>query len=146
MTKTLTIIKPIAFQKGYAGRILDIIYSAGFKIISLKITHLSIEQAKEFYKVHVGKDFFDDLAQFMSSGPIIVAILEKKNAVEDYRKLIGKTNPAEAEEHTIRHIYGTSQRANAVHGSDSDENAEFECNFFFTESERYNVNNPIKVV
>ncbi len=136
-SKTLTIIKPVAVQKGFTGQILNKIYEAGFNIIALKMVKLSNEQAKDFYKIHKGKDFYNDLAKFMSSAPIVVAILEKENAVEEYRKLIGNTDPAKAGDNSIRHLYGTSLRANAVHGSDSNESAEFECNFFFSQTERF---------
>lgn len=136
-SKTLTIIKPVAVQKGFTGQILNKIFEAGFNIIALKMVKLSNEQAKDFYKIHKGKDFYNDLAKFMSSAPIVVAILEKENAVEEYRKLIGNTDPAKADDNSIRHLYGTSLRANAVHGSDSNESAEFECNFFFSQTERF---------
>jgi len=103
----------------------------------MKFIHLRLEEAKAFYVVHEGRPFFEALVSFMSSGPIVVAILEKENAVEEYRKLIGSTNPSEAAEGTIRKLFGTNIQANAVHGSDSDENAEVECNFFFSKSERF---------
>ncbi len=110
---------------------------AGFRISALRTTWLSIAQAQEFYKIHSERPFYTDLCEFMSSGPVVVGILEKENAVEDYRKLIGATNPSEAEEGTLRSLFGTSLRANAVHGSDSDENAIREASFFFTPEERY---------
>jgi nucleoside-diphosphate kinase len=136
-SKTFTIIKPVAFAKNNAGRILARITDAGFRLSALKTTMLTTEQAQRFYIVHKDRPFYDNLVAFMTSGPIVVAIIEKQNAVEDYRKLIGPTNPADAAEGTIRHDFGTSMTANAVHGSDSDENAEIECNFFFPASERY---------
>ena len=101
--------------------------------------HLTIKQAQEFYKVHKAKPFYDSLVKSMCDGPIIAAILEKENAVEAYRKYIGNTDPAKADKNTIRNLYGTSLQANAVHGSDSDENAEFECSFFFSQIERHHV-------
>ena len=113
MTKTLTMVKPVAFQKGYSGKILDKIIEAGFNITALKMIHLTIEQSQEFYKVHKGKPFYDSLVHSMCEGPIIAAILEKDNAVDDYRKLIGNTDPAKAEKNTIRNLYGTSLQANA---------------------------------
>ena len=134
---TLTIIKPQAFRNNVSGKIIDKIVSAGFWLAAAKTMQLSREQAEKFYEVHKGRPFYNDLVTFMSSGPIFVALLEKENAVEDYRKLIGKTNPAEAEEGTIRHDYGTNMQANAVHGSDSDENAIIESDFFFSKSERF---------
>jgi nucleoside-diphosphate kinase len=134
--KTLTMIKPTAYKNKCAGKIIQKIYDAGFHISAMKITKLSKEDAQEFYAVHNGRPFYDDLVDFMSSGPIIAAILEKENAVEDYRALIGATNPAEAAEGTIRKECGTSIGENAVHGSDSDENAEIEANFFFAGRER----------
>ena len=134
---TFTMIKPMAFRNNVAGKIIDRIISAGFWLVAAKTIKMSQEQAEKFYEVHRGKPFFEGLVKFMSSGPIFVAILQKENAVEDYRKLIGKTNPAEAEEGTIRHDFGTSMQANAVHGSDCDENAAVESDFFFSKSERY---------
>lgn len=134
---TFTIIKPVAFRKNYTGLILARITQAGFRICALRTVQLTIEQAKKFYEVHADRPFYNDLVEFMSSGPVAVGILEKENAVDDYRRLIGATNPAEAEDGTLRFLFGTSLRANAVHGSDSDENAERECDFFFARSERY---------
>jgi len=130
-------IKPTAYKNKCTGRIIQKIYDAGFHIAAMKITKLSKEDAQEFYAVHKGRPFYDELVQFMSSGPIIAAILEKENAVEEYRALIGATNPAEAAEGTIRKECGTSVGENAVHGSDSDVNAEIEANFFFSKRERY---------
>lgn len=134
---TFTIIKPLAVSKGYIGPILNMISEAGFKIGALKMLHLTRGEAQRFYEVHVGRPFYDDLVEFMISGPIVVAVLEKENAVEDYRKLIGSTDPEKAEEGTIRKKYAQSMQSNAVHGSDSDENAEMEATFFFPSSERF---------
>ena len=129
---TFTMIKPYAVKKGKAGAIMAMIINSNFKIVALKLTQLTLEDAEKFYEVHKGRPFYDSLVKFMSSGPVIAAILEKDNAVEDYRKLIGNTDPSKAEEGTIRKLYGDSIQANAVHGSDSDENAVFEANFFFS--------------
>jgi nucleoside-diphosphate kinase len=133
---TLTMIKPTAVSRQYTGPILNMINEAGFRIIAMKMTKMSVKQAEEFYAVHRGKPFYDSLVAYMSSGPIIAAILEKENAVQDYRKLIGATNPADAAEGTIRKKYAESLEKNAVHGSDSDENAIVECDFFFSKTER----------
>lgn len=135
--KTFTMIKPTAYKNNCSGQIIQKIYEGGFHIAALKVTKLSKEDAQEFYAIHKDRPFFDSLVEFMSSGPIIAAILEKENAVEDYRTLIGATNPAEAAEGTIRKMCGTSIGENAVHGSDSDENAEIESNFFFSQRERF---------
>ncbi len=135
--KTFTIIKPYAVSHGYIGPILAKINEAGFRISAMKFIHLRQQQAQKFYAVHSTRAFFDSLTQFMSSGPIVVAILEKENAVAEYRNLIGSTNPIDAEDGTIRKVFGTNMQANAVHGSDSDENAEIECNFFFAGNERF---------
>jgi|SRR5690554_3621590 len=135
--RTFTMIKPDAVSNGHIGAIINDITSAGFKIIALKYTRLSEETAGAFYAVHKERPFYNDLVGFMSSGPIVAAILEKENAVEDFRKLIGATNPAEAAEGTIRNKYAKSIDANAVHGSDSDENAEIEGSFFFSQLERF---------
>ena len=135
--KTLTMIKPTAYKNNCAGKIISKIYEGGFHIAALKVSKLSKEDAEKFYEVHKGRPFYEGLVEFMSSGPIIAAILEKDNAVEDYRKLIGATNPADAEEGSIRKMCGTSIGENAVHGSDSDENAEIESNFFFAGRERF---------
>jgi nucleoside-diphosphate kinase len=134
---TLTIIKPVAFRKNYAGQILCRIAQAGFRISAIRSMQLSREQAAEFYKIHEDKPFYEDLVEFMASGPVIVALLEKENAVEMYRRLLGNTNPCNAEEGTLRNLFGTSIRANALHGSDSDENAEREADFFFKKNERF---------
>ncbi|MDP2336476.1 MAG: nucleoside-diphosphate kinase [Bacteroidota bacterium] len=135
--QTFTIIKPVAVKNNYIGPILKMINEAGYTIKALKITHLTKNKAMEFYNVHAGKPFFEDLTSFMSSGHIVAAILEKENAVDDFRKLIGATDPAKAEEGTIRKIYAESMSHNAVHGSDSDENAVIESDFFFSKMERY---------
>jgi nucleoside-diphosphate kinase len=135
--RTFTMLKPDAIQNGYVGAILDKITGAGFKIVALKYTKLSKEIAGEFYAVHSERPFYGELVNYMSSGPIVAAILEKDNAVEDFRKLIGATDPAKAEPGTIRQLYAKSIDANAVHGSDSDENAANEGNFFFSQFERF---------
>jgi len=135
--KTLIMIKPTAVRKGYIGPIMGKIAEGGFRIKAMKYTRLSLEQAKAFYAVHAARPFYGELTEFMSSGPIVAAILEKENAVEAWRNFIGATNPAEASEGTIRKLYGTSLGENAVHGSDSDENAEIEGNFFFSALERF---------
>lgn len=134
--RTFTMIKPDAFASGHTGSILKHIEAAGFKLIAVKLTKLSAEKAGEFYAVHKERPFYGELVSFMSSGPIVAAILEKDNAVEDFRKLIGATNPANAEEGTIRKIYAKSVGENAIHGSDSDENAAIEGNFYFSAFER----------
>lgn len=134
---TLTIIKPDAVNKEFIGPILNMIHDAGFHIAGLRLTRLNKTQAEKFYGVHKDKPFFTDLVNFMISGPIVVGILEKENAVEEFRKLIGSTDPSKADEGTIRKLYAESIQNNAVHGSDSDENAEIECNFFFSASERF---------
>jgi nucleoside-diphosphate kinase len=133
--RTFTMIKPDAFGVGNAGAILKMIEEAGFKLVAAKVTHLSKGDAEKFYEVHKERPFYNDLTSYMSGGPIMAAILEKENAVADFRKLIGATNPTEAEEGTIRKIYATSIEANAVHGSDSDENAAIEGSFFFSKRE-----------
>lgn len=130
-------IKPMAVQKGYIGPILAKIAEGGFRIVAMKYTKLSPEQARKFYEVHKERPFYNDLVNFMSSGPIVAAILEKENAVQAYRDFIGATNPENAEPGTIRALYGTSLEKNAVHGSDSDENAQIEASFFFSQTERY---------
>jgi nucleoside-diphosphate kinase len=134
--RTFTMIKPDAFSKGHSGAIIDKIIKSGFRIVALKLTQLSSAKAGEFYEVHKERPFYGELVSFMSSGPIIAAILEKDNAVADFRKLIGATNPAQAEEGTIRKLYAASVGENAIHGSDSDENAAIEGNFFFSGLER----------
>ena len=134
---TLTMIKPDAVRNNYIGGILAKINEAGFKIKAMKYTKLTVEQAREFYAVHKERPFYNDLVKFMTSGPIVAAILEKENAVEDFRKLIGATNPADAEEGTIRKLFAESMQNNAVHGSDSDENAIIEADFHFAKTERF---------
>ena len=133
--RTFTMIKPDAVEKNYIGGILKMINDAGFKIVAMKYTQLSKEKAGEFYEVHKERPFYGELVDYMSGGPIVAAILEKDNAMEDFRNLIGATNPAEAAEGTIRKIYAESIAANAVHGSDSDENAEIVGNFHFSADE-----------
>ena len=135
--RTFTMIKPDAMKNGHAGAILDMIIKGGFRIVALKQTKLTEEKAGQFYEVHKERPFYGELVQFMSSGVIIAAILEKENAVTDFRKLIGATNPAQAEEGTIRKKYATSMGENAVHGSDSDENAKIEGDFFFSGLEQF---------
>jgi nucleoside-diphosphate kinase len=133
---TFTMIKPSAFKSNYTGAILKMINEAGFVIKAMKVTRLSKEQAGAFYEIHKGKPFYESLVNFMSSGPIVAAMLEKENAVDDFRTLIGATNPANAAEGTIRKLYAVSLEENAVHGSDSDENANIEADFFFSKIER----------
>jgi nucleoside-diphosphate kinase len=135
--KTFTMIKPDATSKGYTGAILDQIIKAGFSVKAMKWIHLSPAQAGTFYEVHKERPFYQELVDFMSSGPIVAAILEKDNAVADFRTLIGATNPAQAEEGTIRKKFAASIGENAVHGSDSDENAAIEGNFFFAGLDRF---------
>lgn len=132
---TFTMIKPEAMRKGYAGGILKMIQEAGFQIIALKMRHLSTTEAQAFYSIHAERPFYNDLVAFMSGGPIISAILKKDNAVEDFRKLIGSTDPKEAIDGTIRKEFATNKTMNAVHGSDSDENAKIEMDFHFTSNE-----------
>ncbi len=135
--RTFTMIKPDATQKGHTGAILDQIIKAGFTVKAMKWAKLTNEQAGLFYDIHRERPFYGELVDFMSSGPIIAAILEKQNAVADFRKLIGATNPAQAEEGTIRKLFAASVGENAVHGSDSDENAAIEGDFFFSKLERF---------
>ncbi|HAH55594.1 MAG TPA: nucleoside-diphosphate kinase [Flavobacterium sp.] len=135
--RTFTMIKPDAVKNGHIGNILAMITNAGFKIISLKLTQLTVTDAQKFYAVHAARPFYGELVDFMSSGPIVAAILEKENAVADFRTLIGATNPAEAAEGTIRKLYATSIGENAVHGSDSDENAIIEGDFHFAGREQF---------
>lgn len=130
-------IKPDAVAAGNAGAVLDHIIKGGFKVVAMKYIHLTAAQAGKFYEVHSARPFYGELVEFMSSGAIVAAILEKDNAVADFRTLIGATNPAEAAEGTIRKIYAKSIGENAVHGSDSDENAAIEGNFFFSALERF---------
>jgi len=133
--RTFTMIKPDAVENGHIGSILEKITSAGFKIAALKKTHLTLADAEEFYRVHNERPFFGELVKFMTRGPIVAAILEKDNAVNDFRVLIGATNPADAAVGTIRSLYAASMGENAVHGSDSDENAAIEGAFHFSERE-----------
>ena len=135
--RTFTMIKPDATSKGNTGAILKMINEAGFRIVAMKMTHLSKAKAGEFYEVHKERPFYGELVEFMSRGPITAAILEKENAVESFRKLIGATNPAQAEEGTIRKLYAASIGENAIHGSDSDENAQIEGDFFFSKLEQF---------
>ncbi len=135
--RTFTMIKPDAVRAGNIGNILQMINGAGFRIVAMKYLHITKGQAEQFYAVHAERPFFGELTEFMSSGPIVAAILEKENAVADFRTLIGATNPAQAEEGTIRKRYAASIGENAVHGSDSDENAAIEGNFFFNGLERF---------
>lgn len=132
---TFGIIKPDAVRAGNQGKIIDRILADGFKIRGLKLVHLTKKQAEGFYAVHAGKGFFDELTDFMSSGPCIVMVLEKENAVKAWRDLMGATNPAEAAEGTLRRDFATSIGENAVHGSDSDENAAIEIAYFFSKLE-----------
>ena len=133
---TFTMIKPEAFEAGHAGKIIDKILQAGFRLKAVKIVRLSKTQAGAFYDVHRERPFFNSLVEFMTSGPVLAAVLEKDNAVANFRKLIGTTNPADADEGTIRKAFGTSLEKNAVHGSDGDENAIIEANFFFSALDR----------
>lgn len=135
--RTFTMIKPDAMKNGHAGAIIDRIIKEGYKIVALKQTKLSPEKAGEFYAIHKERPFYGELVEFMSSGVIIAAILEKENAVASFRDLIGATNPANAAEGTIRKLYATSVGENAVHGSDSDENAKIEGAFFFSGLEQF---------
>lgn len=135
--RTFTMIKPDAVRAGNIGNILAMMNNAGFRIVAMKYLHITRSQAEQFYAVHAERPFFGELTEFMSSGPIVAAILEKENAVADFRTLIGATNPAQAAEGTIRKLYASSVGENAVHGSDSDENAAIEGNFFFSGLERF---------
>ena len=135
--RTFTMIKPDAVKAGHSGAILKMINDAGFRIVAMKLTQLSKEKAGGFYAVHKERPFYGELVDFMSSGPIVAAILEKENAVADFRKLIGATNPAEAAPGTVRALYATSIGENAVHGADSDENAIIEGDYHFARVEMY---------
>jgi nucleoside-diphosphate kinase len=130
-------IKPDAVEKGHIGNILEKVTSAGFSIKALKLTQLTVDNAESFYEVHKERPFFGELITFMTRGPIVAAVLEKENAVSDFRTLIGSTNPSEAAEGTLRKLYATSMGENAVHGSDSDENAALEASFHFSQRERF---------
>jgi nucleoside-diphosphate kinase len=134
---TFTMIKPDAVNNGHTGKILDKIIEKGYRISAMKYLRLTPERAGQFYAIHRERPFFKDLVEFMSSGNIVAAVLEKNNAVEDYRQLIGATDPSKAEKGTIRNLFAKSIDANAVHGSDSDENAEIEASFFFSAFERF---------
>ncbi|MFN5983057.1 MAG: nucleoside-diphosphate kinase [Fluviicola sp.] len=133
--RTFTMLKPDAIENGHMGKIIDMIIGAGFSIKAMKYTQLTEDQAKKFYEVHSERPFYGELVEYMTSGPIVAAILEKENAVADFRALIGATDPAEAAEGTIRKYYAESKGRNAVHGSDSDENAAIEGKFHFADSE-----------
>ncbi|MCF8408401.1 MAG: nucleoside-diphosphate kinase [Crocinitomicaceae bacterium] len=133
--RTFTMLKPDAIENGYTGKIIDMIIAAGFTIKAMKYTQLTTEQAQKFYEVHAERPFYGELVEYMTSGPIVAAILEKDNAVADFRALIGATDPADAAEGTIRKYYAESKGRNAVHGSDSDENAEIEGKFHFAANE-----------
>ncbi|PVW13519.1 nucleoside-diphosphate kinase [Marixanthomonas spongiae] len=129
--RTFTMLKPDSVEKGHIGAILEKITASGFKIVAMKLTQMTTADAKEFYAVHKERPFYGELVEYMTRGPIVAAVLEKDNAVEDFRTLIGATNPEEAAEGTIRKLYAASIGENAVHGSDSDENAEIESQFHF---------------
>ena len=133
--RTFTMIKPDAIENGHMGAIINHIIKAGFKIVALKYTRLTKEEAGKFYEIHKERPFYGELTNYMSSGPIVAAILEKENAVEEFRKIIGATDPTKADEGTIRKLYAKSIAANAVHGSDSDENAMIEGSFYFSKRE-----------
>ncbi|WP_010182175.1 nucleoside-diphosphate kinase [Aquimarina agarilytica] len=135
--RTLTMIKPNAVKSGHVGAILEKIAASGFRIVALKMTQLTLDDAKKFYDVHANKPFYEDLCGFMTSGPIVAAILEKENAVEDFRTLIGSTDPEEAAEGTLRKKYAESKSRNAVHGSDSNDNARIEAGFHFSRREQF---------
>ena len=135
--RTFTMLKPDSIEKGNIGPILEKITASGFRIVAMKLTQLTIPDAQAFYAVHKDRPFFEDLVHYMTSGPIVAAILEKDNAVEDFRTLIGATNPAEAAEGTIRKMFAESISQNAVHGSDSDENASIESVFHFSTREMF---------
>jgi nucleoside-diphosphate kinase len=134
---TFMMIKPTAVRKGFVGPIMDKVAKGGFRIKAMKMTRLSLKDAQAFYAVHAERPFYGELTEFMSSGPIVAAVLEKENAVQEWRDFIGATNPADAVEGTIRALYGTDVGQNAVHGSDSDENATNEANFFFSAREQF---------
>jgi nucleoside-diphosphate kinase len=135
--RTFTMIKPDAVEGGHTGAIIKMIEEAGFRIVAIRKTQLTSERAGQFYAVHSERPFYNDLCAYMSSGAIVPMILEKEDAVADFRKLIGATNPAQAEEGTIRKLYAESLEANAIHGSDSDENAQIEGSFFFAGADQY---------
>ena len=133
--RTFTMLKPDAIENGYMGKIIDMFIQAGFTIKAMKYTQLSEQQAQEFYAVHSERPFYGDLVSYMTSGPIVAAVLEKENAVDDFRTMIGATDPAEAADGTIRKLYAENKGRNAVHGSDSDENAQIEADFHFSSHE-----------
>jgi nucleoside-diphosphate kinase len=135
--RTFTMLKPDSVENGYTGAILEKINAAGFGIVAMKKTQMTVADAEEFYAIHNERPFFGELVKFMTRGPIVAAILEKENAVEDFRVLIGATNPADATEGTIRKLYASSMSENAVHGSDSDENAAIEGAFHFSGRELF---------
>lgn len=135
--RTFTMLKPDAVEKGHIGAILDKINASGFRIVALKLTHMTTQDAQAFYAVHSARPFYGELVEYMTRGPIVAAILEKENAVDDFRTLIGATNPADAAEGTIRKLYAASIGENAVHGSDSDENAAIESAFHFAGREMF---------
>jgi len=135
--RTLTMIKPDAVANGYIGPMLEKITAAGFKIIALKMTQFTVANAKKFYEIHKDRPFYEDLYTFMSSGPIVAAILEKENAVDDFRALIGSTDPLEAAEGTLRKLYAASKSRNSIHGSDSNDNARIEAGFHFSRREQF---------
>ena len=135
--RTFTMLKPDSVEKGHIGAIIEKITSAGFRIVAMKLTQMTTDDAREFYAIHKDRPFYGELVEYMTRGPIVAAILEKSNAVEDFRTLIGSTNPAEAAEGTIRKLYATSIGENAVHGSDSDENAAIEGAFHFSGREMF---------
>lgn len=134
---TFAMIKPQACRRNHVGPILAMINQAGFRISAIRSTKLTRDEAEKFYEIHRGKPFYEGLIDFMSSGPIVALLLEKENAIEDFRKLIGNTDPAKADEGTIRKMFAESVQRNAIHGSDSPENAKREADFFFNERERY---------
>jgi|TARA_B110000879_G_scaffold207807_1_gene292181 nucleoside-diphosphate kinase len=135
--RTFTMLKPDSVEKGYIGAILEKINASGFRIVAMKMTHMTTADAQEFYAVHNERPFYGELVEYMTRGPVVAAILEKDNAVEDFRALIGATNPAAAAEGTIRKLYAASMGENAVHGSDSDENAKIEGDFHFSGREQF---------
>ncbi len=135
--RTFTMLKPDSVEKGNIGAILEKINAAGFRLVAMKLTHMTQRDAKTFYAVHSERPFYGELVEYMTRGPVVAAILEKDNAVEDFRALIGATNPEEAAEGTIRKLYAASIGENAVHGSDSDENAAIESAFHFSEREMF---------
>ena len=135
--RTFTMIKPDAMANGHAGAILDRIIKEGYRVVALKMTKLSPEKAGEFYAIHSARPFYGELVEFMSSGPVLAAILEKADAVAQFRKLIGATDPAKADAGTIRKVFAASLAENAIHGSDSDENAKIEGDFFFSGLEKF---------